>query len=160
MIDRRQGAAALMAAGLIGFGLLACSSEADRTDGGKAATNGSAASSTPSMSAADLQRSLAARISTATPPQSVACAAGLVGEVGKTATCEVAVSDAVSVQANVTVTKVNGNSIDYDFTSTMTQAQLEKAFTAKASAQTACDGGKTAPGDTPPHTHAPHDDME
>ena len=38
------------------------------------------------------------------------------------------VNDTTSVQANVTVTKVNGANIDFDFTPAMTQAQLEDAL--------------------------------
>lgn len=53
----------------------------------------------------------------------------------------VVVNDSTAVQANVTVTKVSGGNIDYDFTPAMTQAQLEKAFSANVQAQVACDGG-------------------
>lgn len=93
------------------------------------------------MSAADLQKSLAARISSSTPPQSVTCAGDLAGTVGATQTCEVAVNDSTSVQANLTATKVSGSTIDYEFTPEMTKDQLEKAFSANVSAQVTCDGG-------------------
>ena len=135
--SRTTSAAALAAAGLLVFGLAGCSSKSDKSD-----KDGSkASSSAASMSAADLQTSLSARISTATPPKSVTCVGDLPGEVGKTTTCEVAVNDTTSVQANVTVTKVNGGKIDYEFTPAMTQVQLEKAFSANVSAQVTCDGG-------------------
>ena len=133
-----RGAAVIAVAGVLGFGLAGCSSKGDD----KAASDGSDKSGrTASMSAEDLQKSLAGRISTSTPPQSVSCSSGLEGEVGKTATCEVAVNDSTSVQANVTVTKVNGSNIDYDFTPSMTKEQLEKAFAANVNAQVTCDAG-------------------
>ena len=93
------------------------------------------------MSAADLQTSLAARISTATPPQSVTCSGDLAGEVGKTTSCEVAINDTTSVQANVTVTKVTVTNIDYAFEPAMTKEQLQKAFAANVSADVTCDAG-------------------
>ena len=93
------------------------------------------------MSAADLQKSLASRISTATPPQSVTCAGDLAGEVGKTDSCEVVINDTTAVQVNVTVTKVNGDDIDYGFEPMMTKEQLEKAFAANVSADVSCDAG-------------------
>lgn len=140
--SRQLGAAALIAAGLLSFGLSGCSSKDDKkaTDD-KADGKSASATGAPSMSAADLQKSLATRISTATPPQSITCPAGLIGEVGKTDSCEVMVNDTTSVQANVTVTGVNGSTIEYDFTPSMTQAQLEKAFSANVSAEVTCDGG-------------------
>lgn len=133
----RLGAAAIAAVALLGLGVSGCSSKGDD----KAASGGSDKAAGPSMSAEDLQKSLAGRISTATPPQSVTCASGLTGEVGKTATCEVKVNDSTSVQANVTVTKVNGANIGYDFVPSMTKEQLEKAFSSNVDAQVSCDGG-------------------
>ncbi len=136
---RKLGATALMAAGLVSFALSGCSGKSDT----KAATSSAASSAagTPTMSAADLQKSLTARISASTPPKSVTCAGDLTGVVGKTDSCEVVVNDTTAVQANVTVTKVNGANIDYEFTPAMTQAQLEKAFSGKTQAQVTCDGG-------------------
>lgn len=93
------------------------------------------------MSAADLQKSLTNRISSATPPKSITCTSGLTGEVGKTDTCEVVVNDSTSVQADVTVTKVTGTRIDYDFVPSMTKVQLEKAFATSVNAQVTCDSG-------------------
>lgn len=143
--NRKLGATALVAAGLLSLALSGCSGKSDTkaaTSGASsAASSAAAAASTPSMSAADLQKSLTARISSSTPPQSVTCAGDLTGVIGKTQSCEVVVNDTTSVQANVTVTKVNGANIDYEFTPAMTQGQLEKAFSAKAQAQVACDGG-------------------
>ncbi|WP_293311715.1 DUF4333 domain-containing protein [Mycolicibacterium sp.] len=135
---KQLSAAALAAAGLLSFAISGCSTKSDT----KAATGSApSAASAPTMSAADLQKSITSRISTGTPPQSVTCSSDLTGEVGKTGTCEVVINDSTSVQVNVTVTKVNGANIDYDFTPSMTQAQLEKAFSANVSAQVTCDAG-------------------
>lgn len=141
---RKFAAAALVAGGLLGFGVSGCAAKNDNAAKGDNSTKepaSSSASATPSMSAADLQKSLAGRISTATPPQSVTCTGDLTGEVGKTDTCEVVVNDTTSVQVNVTVTKVNGDDIDYAFEPMMTKEQLEKAFAANVSADVACDAG-------------------
>lgn len=144
MTTRKLGAAALVAAGLLSFGLSACSSKGNSAKGdGKddSKTAATSAASTPSMSAADLQKSLTGRISTSTPLQSVTCTTGLTGEVGKTDSCEAVVNENTSVQVNVTVTKVNGTDIDYSFEPAMTKTQLEKAFSANVSAQVSCDAG-------------------
>ena len=135
--SRELGVVALAAAVLVGLGISGCSTKS----GDKAATGSTPASSAPTMNAADLQKSLAGRISTATPPKSVICSADLTGEIGKTDSCEVVVNDTTSVQVNVTVTKVNGANIDYTFTPAMTKEQLEKAFSANVSAQVVCDAG-------------------
>lgn len=131
-------AAAFAGAALLGSALSGCSSKADRKSD---ATSAAPTSAVASMSAADLQKSLSGRISTATPPKSVTCASGLPGEIGKTASCDVAIDDNTAVQVNLTVTKVNGSNIDYDFAPSMTKDQLEKAFAAKAAAQVTCDAG-------------------
>lgn len=136
---RKLAATALVAAGLLSFGMSGCSGKSDTKSAGSSAA--SSASATPRMTAADLQKSLAARISASTPPQSVTCPNDLAGVVGKTDACVVVVNDSTAVQANVTVTKVNGANIDYEFTPAMTQAQLEKAFSANVQADVACDGG-------------------
>ena len=137
---RRLGAAVLATTAALSLGIAGCSSKGDNKPAAGGASS-AAASSAPSMSAADLQKSLAGRISTATPPKSVSCPNDLPGEVGKTASCEVVVNDTTSVQANVTVTQVNGGKIDYDFTPSMTKTQLENAFSAEVKAQVTCDGG-------------------
>lgn len=139
MTTRTLGAVALVGAGLIAFGMSACAGKGDTK--ANTGSSSSTTTATPSMSAADLQKSLTNRISTATPPKSVTCAGDLAGVVGKTATCEVAVNDSTAVQVNVTVTKVSGSNIDYNFTPSMTKAQLEKAFAADVSADVTCDAG-------------------
>lgn len=128
----KLGATALIAVGLLSVGISGCSSKGDNKPAPSAAT---------SISAADLQKSLTSRISTATPPKSVTCSAGLPGQVGATTSCDVVINDSNAVQANVTVTKANGANIDYDFTPSMTKEQLENAFSANVSAQVTCDGG-------------------
>ncbi|MFM9034149.1 MAG: DUF4333 domain-containing protein [Mycobacterium sp.] len=139
-VTRGFGAVMLTAALALSLGVAGCSSKGDN----KAAagrTSSAAATGAPSMSAADLQKSLTGRISTATPPKSVTCPNDLPGEVGKTESCEVVVDDNTAVQVNVTVTKVSGSNIDYDFTPAMTKTQLENAFSAEVKAQVSCDGG-------------------
>lgn len=140
---RRIGAAGLVAAGLLSLGISGCSGKGDSSakDGDSAKDKAASNSTASSMSAADLQKNLTGRISAATPVQSITCSAGLTGEVGKTDTCEAVIDDNTSVQVNVTVTNVNGDNIDYAFAPSMTQAQLEKAFSAAVSAQVTCDGG-------------------
>lgn len=139
MAVRKVAAVSLLTAAVVSIGISGCAGKSTTVD---AKSDGTiTAAQSPTMSAADLQKSLSGRISTATPPKSVTCAGGLTGEVGKTATCEVSVDDNTSIQANVTVTKVSGTTIDYDFVPSMTQAQLEKAFAANVSAQVSCDGG-------------------
>lgn len=141
--NRQLGAVILVTAGLLSLGLSGCSSKSDTTtksDSIKGDAKATAASA-PAMSAADLQTSLTGRISSGTPPKSVTCATGLAGQVGATDSCEVVVNDTTSVQVNVTVTKVNGTDIDYNFTPSMTKEQLEKAFAANVSADVSCDAG-------------------
>ena len=137
MTSSRELCAVALAAAVVGLGISGCSAKTGDT----ATTSSKPAASAPTMSAADLQKSLAGRISTATPPKSVTCSADLTGEIGKTDSCEVAVNDTTSVQVNVTVTKVSGANIDYTFAPAMTKEQLEKAFSANVSAQVACDAG-------------------
>ena len=137
----KLGASALIAVGLLSIGLSGCSSKGDNKSASGGTSSPSAATAATSISATDLQSGLSSRISTATPPKSVTCSAGLPGQVGAAASCEVVINDANAVQANVTVTKVNGANIDYDFTPSMTKEQLEKAFSANVSAQVTCDGG-------------------
>lgn len=115
---------------LLGTGLTGCSGSVETK-------------STPSVSAADLQSNLTDRFSSdSTPPQSVTCKDDLVGEVGKTATCDVMFSDTNSVQAVVTVTSVDGKTVNYDISPALSQQQLETAVSALASTPTvSCDSG-------------------
>ncbi|HOB48613.1 MAG TPA: DUF4333 domain-containing protein [Mycobacterium sp.] len=98
-------AAALAAFGLLGAGLTGCSGSVEVKTG-----------KTPSASAADLQKDLTERLTKAgNAPQSVTCRQDLVGEKGKTATCDVVFSDTNSVEAVLTATSVEGDSINFDY---------------------------------------------
>lgn len=75
-----------------------------------------------------LQSEIADRLTTAgEQPQSVTCKEDLVGEVGRTARCEVVMSPTNSFEPVVTVTGVDGDNIDYEMTPAMSKEQLEKA---------------------------------
>lgn len=126
------GTAAIAAIGLLGAGLSGCSGSA------KVETK-----STPSVSAADLQSNLTDRFSSAdTPPQSVTCKEDLLGEVGETAICDVTFSDVNTVEAVVTVTSVDGTTVNYDISPALSKEQLEKAVANMASTPTvSCDSG-------------------
>jgi hypothetical protein len=60
-------------------------------------------------------------------PQSVTCREDLIGEVGRTARCEVVVNPTNSFEPVVTVTKVDGTAIDYEMTPAVSKEQLEQA---------------------------------
>lgn len=124
------GAAVLAAAGLLGSGLTACS--------GSMKVESKAA-----VSAADLQKDLTDRLTKAgNPPKSVTCAEDLTGEVGKTAKCEVVMSDVNSVEAVFTATKVEGTTVSYEISPELTKDQLQKAVGGiTSSSGVACDSG-------------------
>lgn len=126
------GAAAVAVAALLGAGLTGCSGSA------KVET-----SSTPSVSASALEGDLMDMLTKGgNDPQSVTCPEDLVGEVGKTSQCEVVLSEANTVQAVLTVTKVNDTGLDYDLKPALTKEQLEKTLTDMASAESVvCDAG-------------------
>ena len=126
------GVAALAAVGLLGAGLSGCSVKVETSSG-----------NTPSVSAADLQQNLTDRLTQAgNSPKSVTCKGDLVGEVGKTATCEIVMSEANTFDAVVNVTKVDGTTVTYDAAPQLTKDQLEKVVTGMASAESvACDTG-------------------
>lgn len=67
-------------------------------------------------------------------PQSVRCASDLVGEVGRSARCEVVVSPTNSFTPVVTVTGVTGAAIDYEVTPAVSKEQLEQAVSRLATA--------------------------
>lgn len=91
-----------------------------------------------SVSAEDLQKDLNDRLSKAgMTVKSVTCKDDLVGEVGKTAACDVAFSDTNNVEAVFTATKVEGSTVDFDITPAMTKEQVEKAVAGMASAPSA-----------------------
>ena len=60
------------------------------------------------------------------PPKSVTCQEDLIGQVGRTARCDVVMTDANSFQPIVTVSRVDGSTVDYEMTPAISQEQLEK----------------------------------
>lgn len=126
------GAAALAAVGLLGAGLSGCSGSV------KVETK-----STPSVSATDLQKDLSDKLSAAgMTVKSVTCKDDLVGEVGKTAACDVDFNDTNSVEAVFTATKVEGTTVSFDIAPAMTKAQLQKAVSTISNSPTVtCDSG-------------------
>ena len=67
------------------------------------------------------------------PPRSVACQQDLIGRVGSTTRCDVVVNGANDFELIVTVTGVDGSTVDYDMSPALSQRQLEKAVTALVS---------------------------
>lgn len=126
------GAAALAAFGLLGAGLTGCSGSF--SVGTK---------STPAVSGPDLQKELTDKLTAAgNAPQSVTCKQDLPGEVGKTATCDVVFSDTNSVEAILTATSVEGDTVNFDIAPALNKEQLQKAVAGLASTPTVrCDAG-------------------
>ncbi|MEC9325929.1 MAG: DUF4333 domain-containing protein, partial [Actinomycetota bacterium] len=86
------------------------------------------ASRAPTVTSADLQNDIAAQLASAgEQPQEVTCRADLVGEVGQTSRCDVVMSPTNSFQPIVTVTAVDGATIDYEMTPALSREQLERA---------------------------------
>lgn len=82
----------------------------------------------PTVDRVALQNDIAKRLAEAgQPPQSVTCQEDLVGEVGRTAHCDVVMSDVNSFAPVVTVTSVDGDRVDYELTPALSRAQLEQA---------------------------------
>ena len=80
------------------------------------------------VSKGSLQTDIADRLTEAGEhPESVTCKEDLVGEVGKTARCEVVISATNSFEPVVTVTSVDGATIDYEMSPAVSKEQLEKA---------------------------------
>lgn len=124
-------AVALAAVGLMA-GLAGCSGEV------KVETK-----STPTVSGSDLEKSLTDRLTEAgNAPRSVTCKDGLTGEVGKKATCDVVFSDTNSVEAILTATKVDGDTVNYDIAPALNKEQLQSAVSGLTSTPTvSCDSG-------------------
>jgi Domain of unknown function (DUF4333) len=82
----------------------------------------------PTVSRGALQTDIADRLTRAgEQPESVICKEDLVGEVGRTARCEVVMSPTNSFEPVVTVTRVEGTTIDYEMSPAVSKEQLEKA---------------------------------
>lgn len=120
----------IAAAGLLGAGLSGCSAKVEM-------------SKQASVSADDLQKDLTDRIAKAgMTVKSVTCKDELVGEVGKTARCDVSFSDTNTIEAVFTATKVDGSTVSFDITPAMNKEQVEKAVAGLASAPSAtCEAG-------------------
>jgi Domain of unknown function (DUF4333) len=89
---------------------------------------------TPTVSQDDLQNDISQRLSEAgEKPQSVTCDGPLVGDVGKTARCDVVISRTNSFQPVITVTKVDGTMVSYDVKPAMSKEQLEEYISARDS---------------------------
>ncbi len=82
----------------------------------------------PTVSKGALQEDISERLADAGErPDSVSCKQDLVGEVGKTAHCEVVVSAVNRYEPIITVTGVDGAAIDYEMTPALSRQQLEQA---------------------------------
>jgi hypothetical protein len=82
----------------------------------------------PAVGKDALQTDIAKRLDKAgEKPQSVTCKEDLVGEVGKTAHCEVVMSPTNSFEPVITVTSVDGSTINYEMSPALSKEQLEKA---------------------------------
>jgi Domain of unknown function (DUF4333) len=82
----------------------------------------------PAVGKAALQTDIANRLAKAgEQPQSVTCNEDLIGEVGRTARCEVVISPTNSFEPVITVTAVDGSTINYEMSPALSREQLEKA---------------------------------
>jgi hypothetical protein len=82
----------------------------------------------PAVGKNALQTDIANRLAKAgEQPQSVTCKEDLVGEVGKTARCEVVMSPTNSFEPVITVTGVDEGTINYEMTPAVSKDQLDKA---------------------------------
>jgi hypothetical protein len=92
-------------------------------------------SAAPTVSKDALQTEIADRLTKAGErPQSVTCKEDLVGEVGHTARCDVVLSPTNSFEPVITVTGVDGATIDYEVTPAVSKQQLETAVARLVSA--------------------------
>jgi hypothetical protein len=83
---------------------------------------------TPTVSKEALQKDIADKLTTAGErPQTVVCESDLLGEIGRTALCDVVIGEANSFQPIVTVTGIDGGAIQYALTPALSREQLERA---------------------------------
>jgi len=81
----------------------------------------------PSVSRQALQSDISEQLAkVGDPPQWVTCQEDLIGQVGRTARCDVMMSDTNGFQPIVTVSRVDGSTVDYEMTPAISQEQLEK----------------------------------
>ncbi|MDG4666618.1 DUF4333 domain-containing protein [Mycobacterium sp. 236(2023)] len=82
----------------------------------------------PAVTTENLQSDITERFAEAGErPQSVSCKDPLVGEVGQTARCDVVMSPTNSFEPIVTVTSVDGATINYELVPALSKEQLERA---------------------------------
>jgi hypothetical protein len=82
----------------------------------------------PAVGKDALQTDIANRLKKAgEKPESVTCNEDLIGEVGKSARCEVVLSPTNSFEPIITVTSADGDTINYEMTPALSKEQLEKA---------------------------------
>jgi Domain of unknown function (DUF4333) len=82
----------------------------------------------PTVDKEALQTDIADRLAKAgEQPESVRCEQDLIGEAGKTARCEVVMSPTNSFEPIITVTGVDGSTINYEMSPALSKAQLEQA---------------------------------
>jgi hypothetical protein len=82
----------------------------------------------PMVAKESLQADIAERLAkSGQPPKSVTCLQDLVGELGRTARCDVVVGETNSFQPVATVTGVDGTTVHYEMTPALSQAHLEQA---------------------------------
>ena len=80
----------------------------------------------PAVGKDALQADIASRLEKAGQrPQSVTCKDDLIGEVGKTARCEVVMSPTNSFEPVVTVISIDGDTINYEMSPALSKEQLE-----------------------------------
>ncbi len=84
--------------------------------------------SQPTVSKESLQDDIANRLTeSGNKPESVTCKEDLVGEVGKTARCEVVMSPTNSFEPVVRVTGVDGTTVHYEMSPALSKQQVEQA---------------------------------
>jgi hypothetical protein len=93
-----------------------------------ALVSGCDASGPPAVGKDALQADIASRLEKAgEKPQAVTCKEDLIGEVGTKARCEVVMSPTNSFEPVITVTGIDGNTINYEMSPALSKEQLEKA---------------------------------
>ena len=106
---------------------------------------------TPTVAKDALQKDVADKLTAAGErPQTVVCESDLVGEVGRTTHCDVAIGTTNGFQPIVTVTGIDGGAIQYDLTPALSREQLEAAVARLVAEKSsdridsvACDSGLT-----------------
>lgn len=125
-------AAAIAAAGLLGGALSGCSNATKNDD-----------TSAPPMGAQGLQDKLMKDFAgTTMPPKSVVCKDALESQVGKSATCDVTLSDGSAIEAVTTVKRIDGKNVVYEISPALTKDQVAKIVSNNTPATAvACESG-------------------